>query len=356
MATIQQLKQKDGKARYRAQVRLRGFPSQSAYFERKTDAKAWASDTEAAIRDGRHFPTHEAKRHTVADLVDRRLDWIQSKRPYAFKQQSILLEWWKASIGKYALSRLTPALIAECRDKLLKENIGTKEYPRQRVPSTANRFLAALSSACKDAVQEWQWLQENPVRRVSKEAESAGRIRYLSDDERKALLVACRKSPLTELYLIVLLTVTTGMRRGEVIGLRWSDVDFNRKTIVLHKTKTGERRSVPIVPTALKLLRKHEKVRRADTDLLFPGPKDLPIHFDAYWRDALADAGIEDFRFHDLRHTAASYLAMSGATIPEIAAVLGHKTLQMVKRYAHLSDQHVGAVIERMNKKYFDVS
>ena len=78
-----------------------------------------------------------------------------------------------------------------------------------------------------------------------------------------------------------------------------------------------------------------------------------PLWFDAWWYAALKQSGIKDFRFHDLRHTAASYLAMSGATTPEIAAVQGHKTLSMVKRYAHLSDQHTRAVIERMTRKYF---
>ena len=87
--------------------------------------------------------------------------------------------------------------------------------------------------------------------------------------------------------------------------------------------------------------------------MVFPSPGEKPVWFDPAWYEALDKAKIQDFRFHDLRHTAASYLAMSGATVPEIAAVLGHRTLQMVKRYAHLSDQHTGAVIERMTRKYF---
>jgi integrase len=354
MATIQPRKATNGRTRFRAQVRLLGFPSQTATFDRKTDAKAWAQATEAAMREGRYFPARESKRHTVAELVDRRLEWIRDKRPQAHRQQKQILGWWKAQLGPYALSQLTPALIAEYRDALLKENIGTKESPAHRGAATANRFLAALSSACTDAVKEWHWLQENPLRRVSKESEPSGRVRYLSTEERNALLEACRKSELKELYLIVLLALTTGMRRGEVIGLHWSDVDLARKSIVLHKTKNQERRSVPILPAVMEALKDHNKVRRLNTELVFPGPGDSPIHFDVYWRDALATAKIKDFRFHDLRHTAASYLAMSGATTAEIAAVLGHKTLQMVKRYAHLSDQHVGAVIERMSKKYFE--
>lgn len=375
MATIQARTwiDKEGRqnTRYRAQVRLRGFPPVSASFDRKTDAKAWAAKTEADMHDGRYFPAREAKRRTLADLIDRQLEMVKSKRPRDYNRQKGHLGWWKEKLGDYTLAQVTPALIAEYRDKLQQENIGTEETPTYRGPATANRFLYALSKAFSNAVKEWHWLHDNPVLRVNKETESTGRVRFLSDDERKALLVACKKSTLPELYLIVLMALTTGMRRGEILGLRWPDVDLERRMIVLNKTKNGERRSVPAVPEVAALLREHAKVRRLDTDRIFPSirkkkpgaiteagaaPKTEdpgPLWFDAWWYAALKQSGIEDFRFHDLRHTAASYLAMSGATVPEIAAVLGHRTLQMVKRYAHLSDQHTGAVVERMTQKYF---
>jgi len=357
MATIQARKSIDEQGRqrtsYRVQVRLRGFPPVGATFGRKTDAAKWAQATEAAIREGRHFPQREAKRRTLGDLVDRELETTKSKRPHDYNRQRLLLGWWKKRLGDYTLDQCTPALIAEYRDRLLRENIGTKETPQHRAPATANRFLSALSKAFSDAVREWHWLHENPLRRVAKEQESQGRVRYLSDKERERLLDDCRKSELPELYLIVMLALTTGMRRGEILGLRWPDTDLERGRIILHKTKNRERRSVPIVPHVADLLREHGKIRRLDNDMVFPSPGKQPIWFDRAWYAALAAAKVEDFRFHDLRHTAASYLAMSGATVPEIAAVLGHKTLAMVKRYAHLSDQHTGAVVERMTQKYF---
>jgi len=123
----------------------------------------------------------------------------------------------------------------------------------------------------------------------------------------------------------------------------------------LHDTKNGERRVVPVVGKALELLKDHAKVKRSDTSLLFPSKVDSqkPMDLRAPWKAALTKAGIEDFRFHDLRHSAASYLAMNGASLAEIAEVLGHKTLQMVKRYAHLSEAHTAGVVERMNKSIF---
>jgi len=376
MATIQARRNGSGTS-YRVQVRLRGHPPVTASFAKRTDARNWAQQTESAIRDGRYFPTHEAKRRTLADLVDRYLEQTKAKRDAAYyERKRHLLTWWKEQLGDYTLAQVTPALVAEFRDKLLSQNIGTKEKPLHRSPATANRYLAALSKAFSDAVREWHWLPDNPLRRVAKEQESQGRVRYLSDDERGALLEACQKSELPELHLIVLLALTTGMRRGEILGLRWSDLNLDRRLIVLNKTKNGERRSVPIDPTVEPLLHEHGKVRRIGNDMVFPNRgkvrkpmahgadlphpnsepvKDAqgPLWFDQFWYAALELAGIKDFRFHDLRHTAASYLAMSGATTAEIAAVLGHKTLQMVKRYAHLSDQHTGAVIERMTKKFF---
>jgi integrase len=337
------------------QVRLKGFPPQVATFERRTDAKVWAQQTEAAIREGRHFTSNEAKRHTVADLVDRYIAAQDLRQPRSLPKQRQTLLWWKDQIGAYALSGVTPALIAAKRDELLKENIGTAEKPRYRVPGTANRYLASLSAAFSEAVREWHWLRENPLARVTKGKEAQGRARFLSVEERDRLLAACRNSKLPELHLIVLLALTTGMRRGEILGLRWPDVDLKRRLAILHDTKNRDRRGVPLVPGVIEALEAHAKVRRLDTDRVFPQPgrEDKALEIDHWFALAMAEAKVEDFRFHDLRHTAASYLAMSGATSAEIAAVLGHRTLQMVKRYAHLSEAHTGSVVERMTKKFF---
>ena len=337
----------EGKQRtsYRVQIRRRGYPPVTATFDRKTDADKWARETESDMSRRRYFPQHEAEHHTLADLVDRQLAAVKMDRPHDYDRQRAILGWWKANLGAYALSTITPEILARHRDELQ-----TKEG---LAPGTVNRYLSALSKAFNNAVREWHWVPDNPLSRVSKKPEPRGIVRFLSDDERKTLLDACRKSQYRPLYLIVLFALTTGMRRGELLGLRWQDIDLERRVAVLHNTKNGDRRSVPIVPEVAGLLREHGKVRRLDTDLVFASEGHDPIWFDKFWYRALKDAKINDFRFHDLRHTAASYLAMSGATTAEIAAVLGHRTLQMVKRYAHLSDQHTGTVIERMTRKYF---
>ena len=144
------------------------------------------------------------------------------------------------------------------------------------------------------------------------------------------------------------------MRKSEMLNLKWGDVDMERCVIVLHETKNRERRAVPLVGRAYYLVRDLRKSRSNESDLLFPSSDpERPVDIRTAWETAMARAGVKNFRFHDLRHSAASYLAMSGASLPEIAEVLGHKTYQMVKRYAHLSEQHTAGVVASMNEKIF---
>jgi len=350
MAYIQKRKTQKGKASYRVQVRLKGHPTQTATFERKTDAKKWAQQTESAIQEGRHFKTTEAKKHTLGELIDRYLSDELPKKSEIMKKQTVQFLWWKDKIGEHSLSNITPALIAEHRDKLFKEPTptGTK-----RSPSTVNRYLAALSHALNVAVKEWGWLDDSPMRKINRLKEPKGRVRFLDEQERTALLATCKATKHPYLYTVVLLALSTGARKMEILKLNWKDVDLNKGVAILHDTKNGESRALPLTGSALKELKKLSKVRRLDTNLIFPGNNpETPFEIRKPWIEALQKADIQDFRFHDLRHSAASYLAMSGATLAEIAEILGHKTLQMVKRYSHLSEQHTAGVVSKMNKKF----
>lgn len=352
MASIEKRQTKEGDTTFRVKVRIKGYPTQTATFTRLTDARKWAQQTESAMRERRYFRTSEATKHTLAEAINRYIKDVLPQKPKSEKDQKVQLTWWKENLGKYALSDTTPALIAEYRDKLA-HGITARNKPRS--PSTINRYLAALSHLFTIAVNEWQWLEDNPLRKVSKPKEPRGRIRFLSENERKKLLVAAKESPSKYLYLIIVLCLSTGARKMEIIGLKWQNVDLNRGIITLHETKNGERRILPITGHALDLMHEHEKARRVDTDLVFPSdykPKQ-PIDIRTPFETALKHAEIKDFRFHDLRHSAASYLAMNGASMAEIAEVLGHKTLSMVKRYAHLSEAHTASVVAKMNEKIF---
>jgi len=372
MATIEKRVSKDGGVSYRVKVRMLGHKAESATFTSLTKAKRWAQDTESAMRDGRHFKLAEAKKHTLGDLIDR---FIRSALPaneeHAANTKAQLL-WWKEQIGQKMLSDISSDVIVEQRDLLLNEPIqtirkekqsdgSTKEIIscRKRGPATVVRYLAALSTVYTKAVKEWKWLarDQNPMPDVKKPKEPKGRVRFLSDEERTALLESCARRKNECLYIIVILALSTGARKGEVMDLTWDDVSFEHRRIVLRDTKNGETRSVPLAGVAYNLLKDHSKVRRIDTSLVFPRAGkngDKPMSIREAWKTAVEEAGIKDFRFHDLRHSAASYLAMNGATLAEIAEVLGHKTLQMVRRYTHLTESHTLGVVERMNRKIFE--
>ncbi len=352
MANIEKRTDKNGNLTYRVKVRLKGYPVQSASFDRLTDARKWAASTESAIREGRHFPSNVTKRKTLEDAIERYLNGITNPSKHFDGHNRLHLERWRDEIGYLTLSEVTSDKIAEIRDKLLTE---TTPRGARRSPSTVNRYLSSLSPVFTLAVNEWGWMDDTPLRKLKKPKESRGRVRFLDDDERSRLLQACQDSQNEILYLCVILALSTGMRQGELMGLKWVDVDLKSGYAILHETKNGERRRVPLTGHALELLKQHAKIRRLDSPLLFPSTTDplKPIELKKPWQTALKRAGIDNFRWHDLRHCTASYLAMNGASLAEIAEVLGHKTLQMVKRYSHLSDGHVSSVVESMNAKLF---
>ena len=350
MATIRKRVGKNGRQTYQVQVRVKGYPTQSKTFTLRKQAEQWARQTEAAIDEGRHFTKAEAKKHTLAEAIDRYINKVlPSKRDKA--NQGRQLQWWREQFGNRLLADLTPALLSEYKERLSSQ---ITHRGKQRSPASVNRYLAVLSHLFSVAVTEWGWLEDNPLRKVRKLKEPKGRIRFLSDSERYRLLETCQKSMNTALYPIVVLALSTGARKSEIMSLRWRDVDLTEGRAIVYETKNNETKSLPITGKALNLLKEHGKVRRLDTELVFPNKSgENPINIAKAWHTALENAEIEDFRFHDLRHTAASYLAMNGATLAEIAEVLGHKTLEMVKRYAHLSEQHKASVVESMNRKIF---
>lgn len=370
MASIEKRTTQDGNTTYRVKIRLKGYPTQTATFNRKTDATKWIASTESAIREGRHFKTAEAKRHSFSDALDKYEENILPIRFSSKEQRNRLtiLRWWKEHLGYCLLSDLTPTLFSECRDKLLKTPSRSRKGSNLSA-DTIKRYFLVASNVLKACINEWAWLEQSPLRdgRVEMPSLPVGRVRFLDDDERAKLLEACTNSEQEWLYLSVILAISTGMRQGELMNLYWKApstpptetawgvVHLDQSAIILHDTKNRSKRRVPITGLALSLLIEHSKIRRLDTTLLFPSPinPQKPLSFKRSWSTALKQAEIENFKWHDLRHCTASYLAMNGASLAEIAEVLGHKTLQMVKRYAHLSDGHVSSVVESMNAKIF---
>lgn len=330
--------------RYRVQVRLKG-DYRSATFPTREQARRWAAQTEHALYEQGHFVQAAAAQHRLSDLLTRyEKEVLPRKRPGTQRHQATQLAWWRQQLGTLRLDQLTPARLTTCRERLAET----------RAPATVNRYLAVLSHALNVAIQEWGWLEASPLRRVRRLREPQGRVRYLDDAERQRLLEACAQSPNRVLLPVVMLALATGARKHELLSLTWREVDFRRERLLLLVTKTGARRSVPLTGRALTALQARAKVRRLDTALVFPRRDgQAPLDIRHAWQQAVQQAHLQDFRFHDLRHCCASYLAMQGASVMEIADVLGHKTLQMVQRYAHLAEAHTAQVVARMTAAIF---
>jgi len=346
MAAINKHADANGKTTYRVRIRLKGSPTVSATFDRLTDAKAWARTTDADIRAGRYMDKMESQRRTLTELLDvyeKRV--LPSKKANTAFNQKAQLAWWRDELGSLSLANVTPAKINDCMNKLTDTG---------HASSTVNRYLAVLSHAFTYAVKDLGWMNDSPMRKVTKPKEPRGRVRFLSPDERTRLLDACKASSNALLYPAALLAVSTGMRRSEQFSLTWRQVDTQTGRIILEDTKNGERRTVVATGPALDELRKLAKVRLLDNAYVFPGKvKGKPMDLTTPWGRVLKDEEIQDFRWHDLRHSFASELAMSGATLAEIAEAMGHKTLAMVKRYSHLTEGHISKVVERMTARVF---
>ena len=352
MASIEKRQTKQG-IRYRARITLKGHPRISETFKSRREAQRWAERTTEAIRQRQYQPESEPERRTVGELIDR---YIEERIPQLSmpRHNRRKMEWWRDQLGADTkLSQVTPEMIARCRDALA---AGAGLSGKPMGIGSVKRYLALLSGALTTAVKDYFWMESNPCRKVRRPPEPRGRVRCLDDDERKRLLDACKAHRAKRLYPLVVMALCTGARQAELTNLRWTDVDLKQGVAILQQTKNGERRTLAITGLAETVMAEWYRERRLDTDLVFPSELARVYFPRKAWVQAVEASGVEDFRFHDLRHTFASYLAMSGATLAELAEALGHKSLAMVKRYAHLTEGHTASVIARMTSRFVEAA
>jgi len=300
----------------------------------------------------------DSRPKSLAELIDAYM------RAYTGRDRSRcgILFRWRRLLGDRPFAELTDDEIFHALERLRDEPALVyngkgpdgaptfREKPTRRTPATVNRYHAALAAvltwAIKRRLAPRAW--ENPCRLVERGPENAGRVRFLSADELERLLKACKESSWPRLYALVLMAITTGARRGELVGLTWGDVDLDRGLAYVRDSKNGEPRTLPLVPAVVEELRRFASARREAC--LFPsrGVLSKPRVFEPSWQAALDRARIRGLRFHDLRHTCASYLAQNGASLLEIADVMGHRQLAMVKRYAHLTTDTKAKLVNRV--------
>jgi integrase len=343
MATIMKRKNTDGSIVYRAQVRRKGQKTLSATFATRKDAEDFAVKTEAAIVEKRYFP--ERKTYTLHEAIERySREILPHIKPSTAEKKRQVLRWWDKQLGVAILQELSASKILEVRGRM------------RFAPATTNAYMSHLSSVLTACVQQWEWLYHSPIFRIKRLPEPKGRARYLNDTERECILQACKQSMSPHLHVVVMLAISTGGRYRELLRLRWADIDFSRETVTFWNTKNSDTRVIPLIQPAKHILQEHKKMW-GQSEFVFPSSNvRLNQPTSTLWRSwnlARKRAGLKDFRFHDLRHTFASYLAMNGASLLDIGELLGHRQLHVTKRYAHLTEGHKRAVVDRMAQKVF---
>lgn len=334
MASIQQRRTKAGKLRYQVFIRIRGKRPLIKTFATLGKARAWAAKEESALRFSRDFKVPDGDRVTLEDAIDRFLEYnLEHYSPSYSPDVKERLKIWKEQLGSLFVSRIQASDILAVRDALA----------AKVSPATANRYVTALSAVLTRAVKEWDLIDHNPCHRLRRLSEEKGRTRYLEPDELVKLRTAVKGSRSRHLYPEFILSVATGIRRSEMLALEWRNIDLVRGCVTIEQssyretTKNRRARVIPLVEDAKKAMKEWKKSDPTRIDgRVFP-----EIFPRSAWEHALELAGLSDFRWHDLRHTCASYLAMHGVPARTIAEILGHQTLQMVQRYSHLSPEHL---------------
>jgi len=334
MSTIQKINNKKGIS-YRVLIRKKGLKTISKTFPNKKLANQFSLQVEGDLKTqlalGGKSNTKIFREVSKHYRIDRYKDIISTPVPYESR-----IRYWDDLFGEKKIIDITKKDISK----------GLKELPTRLSNASINKFKGAVSAVLSYACREYD-LPDNPVRHIRSLTEPVGRIRFLSNNERKRLYEACKASKWTKLYLLILMAITTGSRKGELINLRWSDIDLDRQTAYIETTKNGQPKVMPLTDDVVAELNTFSD---KETEFIFNSElkPDRPMCFTKQWIKALKLAEIEDFRFHDLRHTTASYLAQNGASLLEIADVLGHKQIQVTKRYAHLCIDHKAKLINRV--------
>ncbi|MBN2680510.1 site-specific integrase [Acidithiobacillus montserratensis] len=357
MATIRSREDQDGiTIGWQAQIKRKGFPLQVKTFRSKAEATQWATVTESEMLRGVFVQRTESEQTTLKELLDRYSREVLPTLKGGYREQS-RIKALQVGLGTYSLAALNSSMIAKYRDKRL--STISEKTGRLVSAQTVKHELGLLQRALKMATMEWGIALPGgiPTVMVKQPSLPSARDRRLIDDEEARLLAECANSKNLWLRPAVILAIETAMRAGEILesfgtadtttgvrpqktlGLQWADVDLKKRTAHLPKTKNGDARTVPLSTRAVATL---EALPRSMDGKVF-GTTYEGIH-QAFVR-ACKRAGIEGLTFHDLRHEATSRLFEKGLNPMQVAAITGHKTLQMLKRYTHLRAEDLAKLL-----------
>lgn len=337
MATLRQRKGPRDRNVWQVQVIRQGYPPQYRTFDTKGQAEVWARRIESEMDAGSFLDRSEGERTTVAQAFERYTHEITPRKAVTtIARESGDRKQLQARIGEIALSRLTGRDVADYIREREKE--GAK-------PATVIHELATLSHLYTVARSSWGMsylVNPVPLAKTARPKLPKGRERRLEPGEEERLLEAAQP----QFRAVIRFALATAMRRGEIVSLRWDQVDLKRRAVLLRETKNGESRSVPLSPVALDVLRTIP--RRIDGSVF--GMSANAIHL--AWGRLMQKTGIKGLRFHDLRHEAISrFFEDTDLDIMEIRAISGHKTLQMLARYTHLRTHRLADRLAGMGRK-----
>lgn len=307
--------------RWQARVRRAGSPDETRSFVTRQDAEKWSRSVESEIDRGSRSMPSQANKLNLGELIDRYMVEVLPSMKGAHEDAIRLKAIRRNPICHFSLEALTPSRLAQYRDLRLK----------QVAPATVIRELAYLSSIINHGRREWGLTIGNPVALVRKPASPKGRERTLSPSEQEILFAELQPSGRRSLWMlaIVKLAIETAMRRSELLSLDWKHINLKDRVALLETTKNGDSRTVPLSKVAIAIL---EALPRNDDGRVFPMSG---CGVSAAFVRAAKRARLADVKFHDLRHTAITQLALKLPNLIELSAVSGHKSLKMLQRYYH---------------------
>ena len=313
---------------WQVQVRRQGHSPLSRTFRLRSDAELWARQQEAQLDRGElPVDARVLRSHTLSDLLERYGAAVVPRKRAADRELYMLRIILRHPIARLSLHRLTPTEVAKYRDDRLAAVSG----------DTVRRELAIVRHCLEVARNEWGFaLSSNPVHQVKLPLASNPRERRATADELERLLAACEATSRRWLQAIIQLAVETGMRRSELLAMRWDDVDLGARTVFLRSTKNGHPRTVPLSPRALEIIR---STPRVGSTVFIVSANALRLA----WERLRRRAGVSGLRFHDLRHEAVSRFFEKGLNMPEVAAISGHRDARMLMRYTHPKAEAIAA-------------
>ncbi len=304
---------------WQAQVRSRKIGSISKSFHKRADAVAWAKTQEALMQTGQWQP-RDQQNSTIEDMMKTYLAKVtptkKGAKPEARRLNRLLRE---KKLMNISLDAAKPHHFATFRDARLSDGVRACQYD-----------LVLLRAAWNTARVEWGWsLGDNPLQLIRFPQNNPPRERRLKYGEYERLIEASKKSKVWYLVPIINFAIETCMRRGEILSLRWDNVDFVRRKVLLPDTKNGRPRWVPLNDNALEVLKNLEQTNK----LVFPI---TDVAFRQAWDRLRRRSAIVDLTFHDLRHEGISRKFESGMSIPQVMAISGHRTASQLFRYVQL--------------------